>query len=339
MRVGWKHVLMSLVALFGAGMLVVWLGIIDVRASSGHWRVTDWFLHWAMRSSVRTAALAVEAPPLDDPGLLPAAAGHYEVACTDCHGSPAEVRSPAVLGMLPPPPDLKDVVEEWPPEQLFEIVKHGIRYTGMPAWPAPHRDDEVWAMVAFLRQYPELDTSRYARLTGGMKARGDDFPSVVAYCESCHAAGRLGEDSAIPKLDGQSEAYILASLKAFRNGDRPSGIMQTAVNGLSDETLAGLARHYAARPTKPSDADAEPRLVTSGDQARKIPACSGCHDRAGVNPAYPRLAGLSARYIRSQLRLFRSGNRGGTAYEEIMTRAALHLTEADIEALARHYGR
>src|SRR5690606_11845272 len=63
MRVGWKHLAGGLAGLVAAGMLVVWIGVIDITASSGHWKVTNWFLHWAMRSSIRTAALGIEAPP------------------------------------------------------------------------------------------------------------------------------------------------------------------------------------------------------------------------------------------------------------------------------------
>jgi hypothetical protein len=53
------------------------------------------------------------------------------------------------------------------PEQLFSIVKHGIKFTGMPAWPVQQRDDEVWAMVAFLRRLPDLDAAGYRRLAYG----------------------------------------------------------------------------------------------------------------------------------------------------------------------------
>jgi hypothetical protein len=53
------------------------------------------------------------------------------------------------------------------PEQLFSIVKHGIKFTGMPAWPVQQRDDDVWAMVAFLRRLPDLDAAGYRRLAYG----------------------------------------------------------------------------------------------------------------------------------------------------------------------------
>src|SRR5688500_10415819 len=42
-----------------------------------------------------------------------------------------------------------------------------LEITGMPAWPAQQRDDEVWAMTAFLRRLPQLDADEYQRLTRG----------------------------------------------------------------------------------------------------------------------------------------------------------------------------
>ena len=54
--------------------------------------------------------------------------------------------------MLPPPPELSKAAKEWKDEELFWIVKHGIKYTGMPSWVAAERDDEVWSVVAFLKR-------------------------------------------------------------------------------------------------------------------------------------------------------------------------------------------
>lgn len=339
MRIGWKHLGTAFVAMAAGGTLIAWLGLIDVRASTGHWRITDWFLHFVMGSSIRTAALGTAVPDLDNPAYLPLAAGHYETACAGCHGSPERSRSPVTLGMLPPPPALDDVVRSWTDAQLFEIVKHGVRYTGMPAWPAANRDDEVWAMVAFLRRYPQLDAESYRALTGDPRAQGDSASDpLVAGCDSCHAPARLQNDSLIPILDGQSEAYLLQSLRAFRRGSRPSGVMQAVVGQLDDESMVLLARFYAER-TSPARRDKLVLgLVSNGDAARGIPACMNCHDRGGLNPAYPSLRSLSRNYIRNQLRLFQADLRGGGAYRDLMVRAAKNLTQEDIEALARYYG-
>lgn len=339
MRIGWKPLGAGVVAMVAGGMLIAWSGLIEVRASSGHWRITDWFLHFVMRSSIRTAAIGIEVPDLDNPAYLPVAAGHYEAACADCHGSPERARSPVALGMLPPPPALEDVVGSWSDAQLFEIVKHGVRYTGMPAWPAISRDDEVWAMVAFLRRYPALDAQSYRRLTGAPQEPGQtSLKSLLSSCDSCHALVQPGDSSLIPMLDGQSASYLLESLYAFRSRTRPSGVMQAAVGQLDDRTINELARAYALRPTPDRRDRALPVLATIGDAARGIPACLTCHDRPGLNPAFPSLRGLGGGYVRSQLRLFREGLRGGGTYRELMTRAARNLTDDDIEALARHFG-
>ena len=40
-----------------------------------------------------------------------------------------------------PPRALSAHAPDWRPRELFYIVKHGMKFTGMPAWPADGRDD------------------------------------------------------------------------------------------------------------------------------------------------------------------------------------------------------
>jgi mono/diheme cytochrome c family protein len=42
---------------------------------------------------------------------------------------------------------------EW---QLFWIVKHGVRYTGMGAWEGLTSDEKIWAVVGFLSHLNNL---------------------------------------------------------------------------------------------------------------------------------------------------------------------------------------
>ncbi|WP_455274241.1 c-type cytochrome [Rhizobium herbae] len=343
MRMTWKRISVGIAAVTAAGLIAVWAGIIDVRASTGHWRITDWFLHWVMRSSVRTAALGTQVPPFTQ-AMLPLAAGHYETGCASCHGSPTMPRPRTIENMLPPPPDLKQVIGTWSETQLFEIVKHGVRYTGMPAWPALERDDEAWAMVAFLRGYPSLDQSAYQRLAGFSATQSRAFDRIVESCEGCHSTTRLDETSLIPRLAGQSETYLRDSLEAYATGKRPSGIMETALSRISVGERHRLSKYFADQSmpagTRP-DAETVNRgkiLAERGDKTRGIAACAACHDTAGVNEAYPRLAGQPAPYLENQLRLFLNGNRGGAAFADVMTSAVAGLSNDDIRTLAAYYG-
>ena len=49
-----------------------------------------------------------------------------------------------------------------------------------------------------------------------------------------------------PNLAGQKEQYLLAQLKAFKDGTRQNAQMAPMVAGLSDEDMANLAAYYAS---------------------------------------------------------------------------------------------
>jgi cytochrome c553 len=346
MTIRWKHVIALLVAIPILAFAVGWSGLLSVRASTGHWAGTGWFLHWVMRNSVSLRAHFIDTPPLEDPALVPGAAGHFETGCATCHGSPAQAAPASVLAMLPPPPDLKTVVPHWSDAELFEIVKHGVRFTGMPAWPAPTRDDEIWSMVAFLRTLPDMDADAYIQASGlhGIGHAGEVSPLPIT-CESCHAEKRLSDGSHIPRLAGQSETYLLNALTAYADRHRPSGIMQVAVGTLERKSLPELASYYATQSRAPRTIEAkDPELVekgrslaTSGRPSGRIPACLSCHEKPGANPAYPKLYGQNSAYMRQQLALFHAGTRGGSSFSHLMTEAARNLTPEDIDALAAYF--
>lgn len=146
-------------AAVGLGALVVPAsGVIPLKASSGHWPVTEAILHFSMERSVATWSSGIEVPPLDEPALVVRGAGHYDRGCRSCHGAPGSPQAPMATGMLPCPPELSLEDEHHDDEDVFYVVKHGVKFTGMPAWPAQDRDDEVWAMVAFLPRAPNART-------------------------------------------------------------------------------------------------------------------------------------------------------------------------------------
>ena len=342
------------------GFLFAWSGLYSVAASSGHWEITRRFLHFTMRSSVRTQALGVEVPDLDAPRLFRQGAGHFHTGCAPCHGT-VEGDPPMIpRGMTPHPPLLGPVIDEWDDEELFWLVKHGIKYTGMPAWPSQVRDDEVWAMVAFLNQLPELDQEDYLRLALGearepghneltepsLDAMGGLSTFTVAACARCHGSDGLGgESGAFPYLAGQSEEYLYQSLQSYAAGRRASGIMQPIADGLTDRQQRALANLFAAMPPGGAGVgDIDPELVALGARlARRgapeeaVPSCLPCHGSPDANPVYPRIAGQPAWYIRQQLYLFRDGVRGGTPYVNLMRDVADELNDEHIAALAEYY--
>lgn len=331
--------------LFAAFLL--WAGVFRIAASSGHWIVTDWLLHYAMRRSVSTWSTGIETPPLDDPALVHRGAGHFASGCAPCHGAPGIPPSAITQQMTPHPPGLADRIDQWEPEELFWIVMHGVKFTGMPAWPAQGRDDEVWSLVAFLLRLPELDPPSYHALAFGPPAAAGPETEAVAglgaepvrQCVRCHGTDGTGRgNGAFPILAGQSEAYLRASLEAYANGRRHSGIMQPMTQSLNDAQIERLARHYAsAVPNVRADERSSPdeeslrtgeAIVRLGIPEAGVPPCASCHAPDGERryPVYPLLGGQHAGYIVDQLQAFQKGVRGGTPFAHVMATVAERLT-------------
>ncbi len=364
------RIALLLVAIGILGFVVAASGIVPIKASSEHWAITRWFLQFSKQRSVATHSIGIVTPRLDQSWLMLKGAGHYEFGCRPCHGSP-ELRNPKIAqGMTPIPPYLPETVSNWDTEELFYLVKHGIKLTGMPAWPSQKRDDEVWAMVAFLREFPQLDNEEYRRLVHGDDrvesvpleglAPPENIPlGVTANCGRCHGVDGRGRGSdAYPKLAGQSPQYLIESLKAFALGERHSGIMEPIAAALAEEDIDKLGQYYGQLPPPGPASDAEnadetpnaPDSLTDeirrgesiarlGVPQRDVPACYACHGPSDLprNPNYPLLAGQPSDYIELQLKLFQREQRGGTAYSHVMHRAAKGLNGTQISDVARYY--
>ena len=66
--------------------------------------------------------------------------------------------------MNPPPPDLSEPEHNESAQQVFWVVRNGIRMTGMPGWGATHDDPSLWEIVAFVRKLPGMTPAQYHAL-------------------------------------------------------------------------------------------------------------------------------------------------------------------------------
>ncbi len=347
------------------GLLYAWSGLYHIGASSGHWAITRAILDLAMTSSIRTHSLGIEPPPLDDVALIERGAGHFWQGCEPCHGAPGRPRGAVVRQMVPLPPYLPDTVDDWEVRELFWIVKHGLKYTAMPGWASQARDDEVWAVVAFLLRLPGISAAEYLALSGGAAdpAAGKERPGIsqlppvpedaaeaLENCRRCHGLDGMGRNSgAFPRIAGQNAGYLRLALQAYADGRRASGIMEPAAAPLSDREIRELADYYAAIPLPAEPALAEPddpaaverggRIAAAGAPDRDVPACIACHglDAPPPNDNYPLLAGQHPGYLANQLRLWRARQRGGSPQAQIMEKVAERLTDRQILDVAQFY--
>lgn len=68
----------------------------------------------------------------------------------------------------------------------------------------------------------------------------------AATCAGCHGPEGISPNDLWPNLAGQKEGYLIAQIKAFRDGQRTNPMMAPMVAPLSDTDIEDLAAYYAS---------------------------------------------------------------------------------------------
>lgn len=154
-----------LLVLAAAAWAFAFSGLYNVAATEPHWKPVQKFLMFAMDRSVDHHAEDIKAPAnLQDTAVIHKGFEHFQEMCVQCHGAPGVKHSEMAEGLNPHAPKLVWAAKEDEPGELFWVTKNGIKMTGMPAFGPTHTDEEIWAIVAFMKQLPNLDSAGYAAL-------------------------------------------------------------------------------------------------------------------------------------------------------------------------------
>ena len=164
-------------------------------------------------------------------------------------------------------------------------------------------------------------------------------------CAACHGPAGISANPLWPNIAGQAAPYLVAQLKAFKDGSRNNPLMTSQAMMLSEQDMADLAVYFESLPA-PAQAVANPDLVGKGEAlyrggevTEQVAACIACHGPTGTgNPAagYPALKGQHAAYTAKQLRDYASGERVSDGKTRVMREIAGKLSEDEIVALASY---
>lgn len=182
--------------------------------------------------------------------------------------------------------------------------------------------------------------------TGAVAQDAQAGEKKAALCIGCHGIpgyqASFPEIHKVPMIAGQSAGYIVASLTAYKKGERLHPTMRGVASALSDQDMADLAAFYETQPKGAAPAgpakEPSPRVA----ELLKKANCASCHGdnySKPIAPSYPKLGGQHADYLYVALKAYQvDGNPQVGRKNPIMGGMARQYTHAELKELATYLG-
>jgi cytochrome c553 len=176
-------------------------------------------------------------------------ARRFATLCAACHGANGRIETP-LTPVLAGQPSLYVIT------QLF-LFREGRRSNeAMTAVAKTLTDDDLRGFSEFIETLPPVPPPPPATPPDPIRMARGRALAEQHRCVFCHGAG-LGGGEQVPRIGGQHEDYLQASLRGFHSGSRP-GYTQAmtataAVSQIPLEDLDTLA-YYVARFRGPAEA-------------------------------------------------------------------------------------
>jgi len=155
-------------------------------------------------------------------------------------------------------------------------------------------------------------------------------------CTGCHGLNGVGTAPAIPHLAAQHERYLLASIKAYREGKRPHAALKQMAEHMSEADVRNVAAYYASLPPVITTSAKDAQVFLPYENGKRLAAaCAKCHGEDGNSkiPGTPSLAGQQPRYFVVALQEYLHRERKIDPMHALLPR----LSRLDMESLALYF--
>jgi mono/diheme cytochrome c family protein len=101
--------------------------------------------------------------------VLRDARAHFADHCASCHANDGSGDTSMGRRLYPRAPDMRArPTQALSDGELFSIIEHGIRLTGMPGWSTGTAEGEAasWGLVHFIRRLPTITAEELAEMEG-----------------------------------------------------------------------------------------------------------------------------------------------------------------------------
>jgi mono/diheme cytochrome c family protein len=164
----------------------------------------------------------------------------YTGSCATCHGATGDGKGIFGQDTYPPATDLTSPAAKAKSDaELFWITKNGLSFTGMPAFARQYQDQDIWALVSYVRALQQGRASAISMpiLTVAQLAVADPNGDATARgaavyfaqgCQLCH--GAVGDaPGQLALREGESDA-----IRRGRSGMPAYGTDRVSAAGLND---------------------------------------------------------------------------------------------------------
>jgi cytochrome c553 len=254
------------------------------------------------------------APTFLDPVLAGKTAA--AAACAGCHGEAGVTTTPGFPSLV-----------ALTPQYLT---------TAMKAYRSGQRQNDT--MKSMLAAIGDADIDHIALFYALQKparaqtpAPGDQQAGKASTvgCAGCHGDQGVSSNPTTPSLAGQDGEYLVAALRAYKNGARADETMKTLAGPLDDTTMKNIAAYYAGQ--EPQALNIRPPSTTQ-EWTQKCDRCHGLNGNS-TDPRIPALAAQRVEYLQTALREFQTGARSSSEMHAMSD----VLSADDIKNLATYY--
>ena len=184
-------------------------------------------LSLALTSMLAWPGSASAQPTLLEPRLAQCAACHGERGVSAMAGTPSLAAQPKVFT-----------------ETQLVLIREGLR--AVPAMTAVLDGMTDATITALAGHFATQPPPSAAAVTRAAEAAAGGALAQRLLCGTCHLSRYEGQQQ-VPRLAGQREDYLVATMKQLRDNPGPGRdtIMAATLRGLSDADLASLAHHLA----------------------------------------------------------------------------------------------
>jgi len=182
-----------------------------------------------------------------------------------------------------------------------------------------------------------MEKDQSGKSAGGAKLPAADVAAGRAFaereCKACHDLGGKGAAPAIPHLAAQREQYLLAALKAYKEGKRVHAALREIASHMTDADARNLSAYFASLPPIQAASAKDPASLSPYEHGKSLAkACAKCHGDDGNSTiaGTPSLAGQQPHYLVVAMQEYLNRERKAAPMHGLLPR----LTRLDMESLA-----